>query len=58
MESSQWAKSNSAPNFGVMTPLVVKIGIKKIIWHFFQFFEKPSKADLIDSIWSEKEVFR
>ena len=34
MESSWWAGFNSAHNFGVSTPLVVKIGIKKIIWLF------------------------
>ena len=53
MESSHWARSNSAP-----VVVVVKIDIKKIIWHLFQFFEKPSKADITESIQSEKEVFR
>ena len=40
MESSQQAESNTAPNLGVKTPLVVKIDIKEIIWHFFQFLKK------------------
>ena len=57
MELSRRAGSNSACNFGVMTPLVVTIDIKKYLT-FFQFIEKLSKVDLTESIRSEKEDFR
>ena len=35
-EASWWARFNSSHNFGVSTPLVVKIDIKQIIWLFLE----------------------
>ena len=55
MESSQWARSNSAPNFGVMTPLVVKIDIKKIIWHFFSFLKNWVKQTSLNQFGQKRK---
>ena len=49
-EASRWARFNGAHNFGVSTPLVVKIDIKTIIWQFFWRFQTLSQEPYV---WSD-----